>query len=258
MKIGIIGGSGLDDLDLIENPRIIEVETPLGKPSSPLICGKIKGVEVVALFRHGKNHEITPTNINNRANIYALKEKGCTHVLATTAVGSLKENIKPGDFVILDNFIDFTKQRTSTFYDKFSNGPVHTSMAWPFDKKLREELVKNCKELNFNFHKRGTVVTIEGPRFSTIAESRMFQMWGAHTVNMSTAPEVALANEADLPYASIAMSTDYDCWKPEEETVSWDSIEKVFKKNISNVKNLLTKTIESMSELTFSDLSKLN
>lgn len=247
MKIGIIGGSGLDDSNLIENPRILDVDTPLGRPSSSLTCGKIKGVNVVLLSRHGKNHEITPTNVNNRANIYALKEQGCTHLIATTAVGSLNEKIKRGDFVILDNFIDFTKHRKNSFYDKFSNGPMHTSMAWPFDYNLRKELAKNCKELGIVYHKRGTVITIEGPRFSTIAESKMFQMWGADVINMSTAPEAALANEADLPYAVVAMSTDYDCWKADEEPASWDSILKVFEKNVSKVKALLVKTIESLS-----------
>ncbi|MCK5607471.1 S-methyl-5'-thioadenosine phosphorylase [Candidatus Pacearchaeota archaeon] len=247
MKIGIIGGSGFDDPNLIENPRIIDVTTPLGAPSSALTVGKIRGVDVVIISRHGKNHEITPTNVNNRANIYALKEQGCTHLIATTAVGSLREDIRPGDLVILDNFIDFTKHRTNTFYDKFSNGPVHVSMAWPFDYDLRRELVKNCKEMGIRAHSRGTAVTIEGPRFSTIAESKMFQILGGHVINMSTAPEAALANEAELPYAVIAMSTDYDCWNPNEENVSWDSIQKVFGENVSKVKDLLVRTIESLS-----------
>jgi len=247
MKVGIIGGSGLDSPNLIENPRILNVNTPLGRPSSELTVGKIRGVDVVIISRHGKNHEITPTNINNRANIYALKEQGCTHLIATTAVGSLIEGIKPGDFVILDNFIDFTKHRKNTFYDKFSNGPVHKSMAWPFNYELRNELIKSCKDMGIPLHKRGTVITIEGPRFSTIAESRMFQTWGANVINMSTAPEAALANEADLPYAVIAISTDYDCWKPEEKNVSWDSVLKVFKENISKVKEVLIRTIEAMS-----------
>ncbi len=247
MKIGIIGGSGLDSPNLIENPRVLDVDTPLGKPSSPLTCGKIRGVDVAIISRHGKNHEITPTNVNNRANIYALKEQGCTHLIATTAVGSLREDIKPGDFVILDNFIDFTRHRTNTFYDKFSNGPVHTSMAWPFDYGLRKELIKSCKDLGVPLHKRGTVITVEGPRFSTIAESRMFQTWGAHVINMSIAPEAALANEADLPYAAIAISTDYDCWKPDEENVTWDSIVKIFDENVSKVKEIIVKTIESFS-----------
>jgi len=247
MKIGIIGGSGLDSPNLIENPRVLDVDTPLGKPSSSLTCGQIRGVDVVILARHGKDHEITPTNVNNRANIYALKDRGCTHVIATTAVGSLREDIKPGDIVVLDNFIDFTKNRKNTFYDQFSNGPVHASMAWPFDYGLRKELMKNCKELGVSYHKRGTVLTIEGPRFSTIAESRMFQAWGAHVINMSIAPEAALANEANLPYAVIAMSTDYDCWKPDEENVSWDSLVKVFEENVSKVKEVLVRTIESLS-----------
>jgi len=246
-KIGIIGGSGLDNPDFIENYKELEVETPFGKPSSKLVIGKIYGVDVVFLSRHGRKHEIPPTQVNNLANIFALKQIGCNFILSTTACGSLKEEIHRGDFVILDQFIDFTKQRKISFYEKFESGPVHTPMASPFNKDLRKRLIDACSEFNFSHHDKGTVVTIEGPRFSTLAESKMFRLLEADVINMSIAPEVILANEAEIPYATIAMSTDYDCWKQDEEPVTWDSIVSIFKKNSERVKKVLLKVIESFS-----------
>ncbi len=212
-KIGIIGGSGLDDPNILKDVREIEVDTPYGKPSSSLKIGRIKGKEVVILARHGRKHEIPPTQVNYRANIWALKEQGCSHIIATSAVGSLREEIGRGDFVILDQFIDFTRHRKISFYDDFKDGPKHVSLAEPFDKQLREGIIRNSKELGLKTHERGTVVTIEGPRFSTKAESHMFRAWGADVINMSIAPEATLAKEAGIPYAAIAMSTDFDSWK---------------------------------------------
>ena len=248
MKIGIIGGSGLDNPEILEDYKEIEVETPFGKPSSPLILGKIKNIDVVIISRHGKKHQITPTGVNNRANIFALKDQGCKKIISTTACGSLREEIQRGDFVILDQFIDFTKQRNLTFFEKFEFGAIHTPMANPFSENLRKKIIKSCKELNFPYHKKGTVVTIEGPRFSTIAESKMFRLLGADVINMSIAPECILANEAELEYATIAMSTDYDCWKCDEEPVTWEQILEVFNKNVKKVKQVIIKTIESFSE----------
>ncbi len=248
MKIGIIGGSGLDNPQFLKDYKEIEIETPFGKPSSPLILGKIKGIEVVILSRHGRKHEIPPTQINNRANIYALKKQDCKKIISTTAVGSLREEIKRGDFVILDQFIDFTKHRRLSFYERFESGPVHTQMAHPFSENLRKKLIQSCRELNFSYHEKGTVITIEGPRFSTIAESKMFRLFGADVINMSIAPECILANEAEIEYATIAMSTDYDCWKQDEEPVSWEQILEIFNKNAERVKQVLIKTIESFSK----------
>lgn len=250
MKIGIIGGSGLDDPKLLRDFKEIDIETPFGKPSSLITIGKIKDIDVCILSRHGKKHTIPPTQVNNRANIYALKQQGCTHILATTACGSLKEEIKRGDFVILDQFIDFTKHRAITFHEKFEvdKGPRHTSMAWPFSKELRKKLVQACKDLGYDYHWRGTVVTIEGPRFSTIAESKMFKILGADVINMSIAPEAILANEAEIQYSAIAMSTDYDCWKQDEEPVTWEQVLEVFLSNADRVKEILIKVVESFSE----------
>ena len=243
-KVGIIGGSGLDNPDIFENPVDREVGTPYGPPSAPLKCGRIEGRDVVLLARHGREHTLPPSQVNYRANIHALKAAGCTHILATTAVGSLREEIGRGDLVILDQFIDFARQRKSTFTDSFApHQPVHAPMADPFDAQLRKLLIAGCGELRIKFHPAGTVVTIEGPRFSTRAESRMFQAWGADVINMSVATEAALANEAGIPYAAVAMSTDYDCWKDDDEPVSWEAILAVFKGNAEKVTSLLLRTI---------------
>ena len=247
LKIGIIGGSGLENPEILENYKEIEVDTPFGKPSSKLVTGNLFGIDVVIISRHGRKHEIPPTHVNNKANIFALKYEGCKYIIATTAVGSLKEEIKRGDFVILDQFIDFTRHRDITFYDKFEFGAMHTPMANPFSENLRKKLIDICEELHFPYHKKGTVITIEGPRFSTIAESNLFRSWGADIINMSIAPEAILANEAEVPYAAVAMTTDYDCWKKDEENVSWNLIRQIMKENSEKMKRLFLKLIESFS-----------
>lgn len=195
IKVGIIGGSGLDDPDLLRDIEKTDLETPYGKPSSPLTMGKLDGVQVAVVARHGSDHSIYPTGINYKANIFALKHIGCTHVLATTAVGSLREEIKPGDFVFIDQFIDQTKHRPLTFHDE---EVIHTPMAEPFCKQLSSLLSTTAEQLNLPYHQGGTVVTIEGPRFSTKAESHMFRLIGGDVINMSTVPEVILARELGL------------------------------------------------------------
>jgi len=247
MKIGIIGGSGLENPEIFTEFKTKEVETPFGKPSSPLTIGKIGSVDVFIISRHGLKHEIPPTEVNNRANIFALKSEGCKFIISTTAVGSLREEIKRGDFMILDQFIDFTKHRKLTFFDKFEFGPIHTPMTNPFSEVLRKKLIESCEELQFPVHKKGTVITIEGPRFSTKAESNLFRQWGAHVINMSTSPEAILANEAEIPFATIATSTDYDCWKEDEKPVTWYEIKEIMKQNTEKLKNVLVHTINSFS-----------
>lgn len=247
VKIGIIGGSGLDNPDILKDVKEINVSTPYGKPTSPLRSGKINDVEIVLIARHGRDHTIPPTQVNYRANIQALKDQGCTHILATTACGSLREEIGRGDFIILDQFIDFTRLRKISFFDEFPPGDAkHTAMAYPFSEDLRKILIETAKELNLKYHEKGTVITIEGPRFSTRAESEMFRIWGADVINMSIAPETILANEAGIPYAAVAMSTDYDCWKDDEAPVTWDDILEIFGKNVNNVIALLTNTIKKI------------
>jgi len=247
IKIAIIGGSGIDNPGILKNAEELNVETPFGAPASPLICGRIRGVDVVVLARHGQGHTIMPTKVPYRANIWALKEAGCTHIIATTACGSLTEKIKPRDLVFLDQFIDFTKHRNLTF---FEDKVVHTAMAEPFCPQLRSTLKKAAEELNISHHNQGTIVTIEGPRFSTRAESYYFKSMKADAVNMSTVPEVILARELGICYASVAMATDYDAWREGEETVTWEMILKVMKDNADNVIKLLLKIIP---EIDFTD-----
>ncbi|MGI9132575.1 MAG: S-methyl-5'-thioadenosine phosphorylase [Rhodoferax sp.] len=249
VRIGIIGGSGLDNPDILEQAHDQVVSTPWGEPSAPLKIGKIGGVEVVLLARHGRAHTIAPTQVNYRANIAALKAQGCTHILATTAVGSLREEIGRGHLVVIDQFIDFTKQRAMSFHTAFEpHQPMHTPMAEPFDPALRAILIDVCRSHGFAHHTSGTVVTIEGPRFSTRAESRMFRAWGADIINMSVATEAALANEAGIAYAAVAMSTDYDCWKTDEEPVSWEAILSVFQSNAQKVTTLLLDAIPRVAD----------
>ncbi|MBI5699260.1 S-methyl-5'-thioadenosine phosphorylase [Candidatus Saganbacteria bacterium] len=239
-KIGIIGGTGLDNPQIMKKTAEKAVTTEHGQPSSSLVCGEIEGVEVVILARHGKDHSIMPTKVNYLANMLALKEIGCTHILAATAVGSLREEIKPGNLVFPSQFIDFTRHRNLTyFHDKV----VHTPLSEPYDKKLTELLCDGCRELGYAFNRDVTVITIEGPRFSTKAESKMFRAWGADIINMSTCPEVILSAELGMPYQTIAMSTDYDCWKDDEPPVTYEMIMQRMKENADKVTKLLQKII---------------
>jgi 5'-methylthioadenosine phosphorylase len=245
MKIGIIGGSGLDDPDIIKDLQGLEHTTPYGKAA--LKSGKLYNVEIVFVARHGDNHQFSPTHVNYRANIRALKDLNVTHILATNACGSLREEIGRGDFIIPDQFIDFTKHRINTFHDDFSMGMHHEVMADPFDKYLSDLLFSVARDSGFRIHKGKTLITIEGPRFSTRAESKMFINWGADIINMTVATEASLAKEAMIPYAVIAMSTDYDCWKEDEEMPRWEDILAVFNKNVDNVKKILLETIKRLS-----------
>jgi 5'-methylthioadenosine phosphorylase len=255
--IGIIGGSGLDDPEILKDAREELVATHWGEPSSPLRHGTIEGVACVLLARHGRQHTLPPTQVPNRANIQALVDAGCTHILSTTAVGSLRNKIARGDLVIVDQFIDFTRFRKTSFHDAFEpgakpsgaiGGAAHTPMADPFSAELRKLLIESARALKIKHHAKGTVVTIEGPRFSTRAESQMFRAWGADIINMSIAPECALANETGIPYATVAMSTDYDCWKDDEEPVTWEQILAIFEQNVEKVVRLLVATIAKLRE----------
>ena len=226
---------------ILKEAKEISVSTKFGKPSSSLTTGKISNADVVILARHGKKHSIMPSNVNFRANIMALKEQGCTHIIATSACGSLREEIKPGDLVFCDQFIDRTTKRASTFYD--SDKVCHIPMAEPFCDKLRKILSETADEIGLHNHKKGTVITIEGPRFSTKAESNLFRQWNADVINMSTVPEVVLAREAGICYAVVAMSTDYDCFMENRAPVTIEEVLKVMKENADNVKRLLMEVI---------------
>lgn len=250
--IGIIGGSGLDDPDVLKDSSERNVTTPYGDPSSPLRLGTLAGCRVAMLARHGRQHTIPPSQINNRANLYALKEAGCTHVLATAACGSLRHPLGRGDLVVPDQFIDFTRHRITTFFETFEPGidnARHTPMADPFDAPLRDILVKTGRRLNLPIHHGGVILTMEGPRFSTRAESNMYRIWGADLINMTVAPEVILANELALPYAAIAMVTDYDSWKTDEPPLSIREIIKVFSENVDKVVALMLAALPDVDAL---------
>ena len=247
MKIGIIGGSGLEKLNILKEPEEIFPDTPYGKPSSTLYKGTFRDHEVFILSRHGRDHSIPPSRVNNRANIQALQQLGCRCIFASTACGSLREGIRRGDIVFPDQFIDFTRHRASTFFEVFEPGKLgHTAMADPFSGPLRQLLITTAGEMGLGFHPTGTIVSIEGPRFSTRAESNMFRLLGADVINMSIAPEAALANEAGIHYAVIALSTDYDSWKHDEEPVTWEEVLKVFEENVKHVTELLIRVLEKM------------
>ncbi len=242
-KIAIIGGSGLEKTDLIQSVTVREIDTKWGKPSSPITEGTLGNVQVAFLSRHGYDHSITPTHVNNRANIAALKQIGCTHIISSTAVGSLREEIHPGHLVIPDQFIDFTRFRANTFHENFKDGIHHLNIADPFNETIRNALIKVCELLKFDHHPKATVITIEGPRFSTRAESHMFRLWGADIINMSVAPEAILAAELEIPYATIAMSTDYDTWRENIAPVTWEEIKAVMKKNTQKVQKVFSEVI---------------
>jgi len=213
--IGIIGGSGLYDIEGIEDQQWLMIDTPWGDPSDEILCGRIGDVKVRFLPRHGRGHPISPTELNSRANIDALKRAGCTDILAISAVGSLREEIEPGRFAIVEQFIDNTRHRASTFYT--SGFVTHVSMADPVCPRLSEMAAKAISECKGKVATGTTYLAMEGPQFSTRAESRMYRAWGADVIGMTAMPEAKLAREAELPYALIGMSTDYDCWRATDE-----------------------------------------
>ncbi len=245
-KIGIIGGSGLDDNLKLTDVERVKVHTPYGSTSDLMITGKIAGIEVATMARHGANHRIMPSLVNYRANIWALKDFGVTHIIATTACGSLREKIKPGHLVFIDQFIDRTSKRVQTFYESMK--VCHIPMAEPFCPELRKLFSETAERLEIPHHDKGTMVTIEGPRFSTKAESNMFRMWAGDVVNMSTVPEVVLAREIGICYASIAMSTDYDCWHETKESVSIGMVLNTMKTNAVNVNRILAEIVPMIQD----------
>jgi len=232
-SIGIIGGTGL--YSMLENADDEKVETPYGPPSDVVSVGKLGGVTVAFLPRHGRQHQHPPHTIPYRANIWALKSLGVTRILAPAVVGSLQPHIRPGDFVVCDQFVDRTRGRKDTFYD----GPVttHVSMADPYCPELRRIAVETAKSLNLPTHPRGTVVVVQGPRFSTRAESSWFQSAGWEVISMTQYPEVVLAREQEICYVNISLVTDYDVWQP--EPVSAAEVASVLSKNILNVIKLI-------------------
>lgn len=249
LKVGIIGGSGLSNPDILKDKTDKVVDTPFGKPSDALVLGKIGDVDCVLLSRHARGHTIMPGRVNYRANIWALKEEGCTHILVTTACGSLQEGIHPGDIVILDQFIDRTHHRLQTFYDGTPGGPAgicHIPLAEPFCPITSDFIYKTAQELGYSVHKGGTMLTIEGPRFSSKAESKMWNFWGAHCINMTTVPEVVLARESGLCYAAMGLITDYDSWREDTASVNVENVMKTFAENSRRATDVILKVIPKL------------
>jgi len=268
VKIGIIGGSGFYEMPELENPLTkLGVENEFGKPTDDLVTGSIHGVPVVVLSRHGQGHKFNPSEVNYRANLRALHKEGCTHILAATCCGSLREDYAPGDFVLVDSFIDRTTKRSQTFHDQKSAnqssefGTVcHIAMHPSFCPKTRPAIIEAAKSLKMdkNFKETGTVVTIEGPRFSSRAESFMFRSWKADVINMTTVPEVVLAKELGMSYNAIAMVTDYDCWKDDTEAVDAQHVLKVIKENVERVRDLFVQAVKFIGQQDWADVIKSN
>ncbi len=241
-EIGIIGGTGLYDPKLLKNVQEVTVETPYGKPSDSITVGELGGKCLAFLPRHGKKHTIRPTDINVRANIFALKKLGVKRILASSTVGSLREEYHPGEIVFCDQFIDRTTRREESFYTQ--DKVCHIGVAEPMCPELRENVIAVAKTLGIKMHPTGTYVCIEGPRFSTKAESKMYRQWGADVVGMTLVPECVLAREAEICYASISTVTDYDVWK--DHPVCVDDIVKTMKTNIENVKRIIAETVAKL------------
>jgi 5'-methylthioadenosine phosphorylase len=245
-KIGIIGGSGLYQIQGMTEIRDVKLDTPFGNPSDKITLGKLNGVGVAFLPRHGRGHHIIPSEIPARANIYAMKSLGVEQIIGINSCGSFKEELKPGELLIPDQVIDRTRGRISTF---FGDGVVaHVSMADPFCPELSQILYKSAKEAGANVHRGGTYVAMEGPAFSTRAESRLYKSWGADVIGMTILPEAKLAREAEICYASVCCITDYDSWKEKEAGVTADIIIGYMKKNIDMAKNILKIAVSKLPE----------
>jgi 5'-methylthioadenosine phosphorylase len=245
--VGVIGGSGLYEMDGLESVERVRVSTPFGDPSDELITGSLFGKRMVFLPRHGVGHRILPHEINFRANIWAMKKLGVTQLISVSAVGSMKEEIVPGQMVLVDQFIDRTRRRISTFY---GNGVVvHVPFADPICPEMQRGLVAGAGALGIEHHDGGTYLCIDGPQFSTRAESFLYRSWGIDVIGMTNLPEAKLAREAEICYASIALATDYDCWHEVEASVTVEGVLKTLRENVEKAKSIIKKYVERAPDL---------
>ena len=242
-KLAIIGGSGLYDVEEFKDRELLEINTPWGKPSDQILKTKYNNKEVYFLPRHGRGHFISPSKINFRANIDALKQLDVTDIVSISAVGSLKENLPPGKFVLVDQFIDRTFSRNKTFFDE--DIVAHVSMAHPTSKALMNACEESIKKENISYQRGGTYVVMEGPQFSTLAESNLYRSWKADVIGMTNMPEAKLAREAEIRYASVSMVTDYDCWHPDHENVDVQQVIKVLLDNAAKAKSMIKNLIDN-------------
>ena len=245
-KLAVIGGSGLYDVEEFKDRELLEINTPWGKPSDKILKTNFKGKEVFFLPRHGRGHFINPSNINFRSNIDALKQLGVTDIVSVSAVGSLKEDLPPGKFVIIDQFIDRTFARNKTFFD--DEIVAHVSMAKPTSPSLSDCCETALKKLNIKNQRGGTYIVMEGPQFSTLAESNLYRSWNADVIGMTNMPEAKLAREAEIRYSTVAMVTDYDCWHPEHEEVDVSIVIQTLLKNASNAQNMIKEVIKTYKD----------
>jgi 5'-methylthioadenosine phosphorylase len=247
MKVGIIGGSGFELPQYLSKTKKITAETPFGKPGSPLFSGTIDGVEIFHLARHGVDNKLPSVRVNHRANLFALMDQGCTTIITTTTCGSLREEICPGEFIVLDQFIDLTRGRhKSVFEDKKAGEDFQTNMTEPFSEDISDYLVEGAVVNGYTIHTRGTVVTIEGPRFSTRAESNLYRSWKADIINMTTAPEVIAANEFGISYAAVALCTGYDAWRTDTIAPSSLEIQELIKANTDKLMKIVTYAVKKL------------
>ena len=245
-KLAIIGGSGLYDVEEFKDREFLDIKTPWGNPSDQIIKTKFNGKEVYFLPRHGKGHFISPSKINFRGNIDALKQLGVTDIISVSAVGSLKEELPPGKFVIIDQFIDRTFARNKTFFD--DEIVAHVSMAHPTSSGLMKACEESIKKENIPYQRGGTYVVMEGPQFSTLAESNLYRSWKADVIGMTNMPEAKLAREAEIRYASVSMVTDYDCWHPDHANVDVQQVIKVLLGNAAKAKNMIKNLIDNFEK----------
>jgi len=244
--LGVIGGSGLYELSGLVSSEKVSVDTPYGAPSDDIVRGRLGDTTLLFLPRHGRGHRLSPSSINYRANVCAMKRLGATHLVSVSAVGSMKEEILPGDLVIVDQFIDLTKGRMSSFFE--GGIAAHVAMADPVCAGLAEATLRAAERVGARAHRGGTYVCIEGPQFSTRAESRVYRSWGVSVIGMTNMPEAKLAREAELPYATIAVATDYDCWHESEEDVSVEAILAVLRSSIETTKRLIAELATSLPD----------
>ena len=241
-KLAIIGGSGLYDVEEFKNRELLDIKTPWGDPSDKILKTYYNDKEIYFLPRHGRGHYINPSNINFRANIDALKQLGVTDIVSVSAVGSLKEELSPGKFVIIDQFIDRTFARNKTFFD--NEIVAHVSMAHPTSNGLMNACEAAIKKEKIDYQRNGTYVVMEGPQFSTLAESNLYRSWNADVIGMTNMPEAKLAREAEIRYASVSMITDYDCWHPDHENVDVQQVIKVLLGNATKAKNMIKNLVD--------------
>jgi 5'-methylthioadenosine phosphorylase len=245
-KLGIIGGSGLYKMNGFDKIKWKKIETAWGSPSDEILSAKLGKEEICFIPRHSRGHKINPTNINFRANIDAMKQLGVTDIISVSAVGSLKEELNPGKFVIIDQFIDRTFSRKKTFFDE--DIVAHVSMAKPTSPGLAECCEAALKKLNIIYQSSGTYVAMEGPQFSTLAESNLYRSWNADVIGMTNMPEAKLAREAEIRYCTVAMVTDYDCWHPDHEEVDVAMVIKTLQKNASNAQDMIKEIIKTFKD----------